>query len=265
MAVTWRNNEQKTDEGEYVVDVDAENGTQVQTFRGKSRRDVINQMGQTVFTGSRKIKELNDERVPDRQGAPKRIEPKPLSADERMRIATEITDPELADAAIDRLIEAKYGSLEIITERENRRIQEEDEARAIRETEKFVANNPDWYPSANNKKGVFDYIEGNKLDITAKNMSIAWDAMKGAGAAEMKPAEQPKEDEPEPEPKTRPRLASYATGLREGDVSRVAPATSGGNKLSWAIIDQMGSKEYERRLREETGFAAKVDALPPRR
>jgi hypothetical protein len=46
-------------------------------------------------------------------------------------------------------------------------------------------------------------------------------------------------------------------------MSREAPVR-GKKKYTWADVDKMGSREYERRLKEEPGFMAAMDALGPR-
>ena len=263
MAVTWRNNGDKTENGDYILDVDPENGAAVQTFRGKTRKDVSEQLAQAQFSASRTIQTLKEERRPEPAAPDGKIVPKPLSADERMRLSTEINDPTKFDGVVDRLIEARFGSLATITQRENERIEREESERATAETLKFVNATPDWYPSQKNKIAVFNYVEQNKLAITAANFEIAWDAIKASGQAEMRPTTQPGEEPPAPEP-TRPRIANYSTGIREGDTTRTPPVARGKNTYTWADIERMGSKEYERRLREEPGFAAAVDALGPR-
>jgi hypothetical protein len=265
MAVTWRNNGEKTEEGDYVVDVDAENGTPIQTFRAKTRKEMADALGQAQFSASRTIQTLKSERKPDQDTGSTRIEPKPLSADERMRLSVELQDPAKADAAVKRLIESAVGPLDEIARRENARIEQEQAELATAETLKFVAANPDWYPTAKNKTEVFNYIEGGKLAITANNMSIAWDLLKSSGNADLKPAEEPAEELEPAVAATRPRLAAYSTGVREGETNGTAPSTARKARYTWADVDRMGSKEYERRLKEEPGFMAAMDALGPRK
>ena len=267
MAVTWRNNGERTEEGDYVVDVDPENGTQVQTFRAKTRRDMATLLGEAQFNASRTIATLKQERKPDPAVRSGKIEPKPLSADERMRLSIDLQDPAKADEAVTRLVESKIGPLDEIARRENERLEREQEERALAETHKFVAENPDWYPTAKNKTEVFNYIEHNQLAITANNMSIAWDLLKRSGNADLKPATPPSQEEP-PAPNgdgTRPRLAAFSTGLREGEITNGPPAARR-VKYSWNTepLRSMSGKEYERRLKEEPGFMAAMDALGPR-
>lgn len=268
MAVTWRNNGEKTDEGDYIVDVDPENGQPVQTFRAKTRKDVADQLAAAQFNASRTIHTLKSERTPDAPSGPRKIEPRPLSADERMRIAVELQDPSKADTAVKRLVESVVGPLDEIARRENERIEREEADRAVAETHKFVTENPDWYPTAKNKTAVFNYIENNNLAITAKNMGIAWDELKASGQADLKPAagtEEGEEDDLQAQPvRERRRLASYATGVRESDISQPAPEPGRRKKYTWADLDKMGAAEYERRLKSEPGFMAAVDALGPR-
>jgi hypothetical protein len=267
MAVTWRNDGEKTEDGEYVVDLDAENGTPVQTFRAKTRKDIATLLAEAQLSGSITITTLKQERTPERAPLSGKIEPVPLSADERMRLAIDLQDPAKADGAVKRLIESAVGPLDLITRRENERIEREEEERAIAETHKFVAANPDWYPTAKNKTEVFNYIENNKLAITANNMGIAWDLLKSTGNADLKPATPAEEDEEPATPNgngTRPRIAAFSTGLREGDTTNL-PAVPRKQKYTWADVDKMGAREYERRLKDEPGFMAAMDALGPRR
>jgi hypothetical protein len=264
--VTWRNNGEKTDEGEYIVDVDPENGRPVQIFRAKTRKEIAEALANAQFSASRTIQTLKDERTPDPAHNTVKIEPVPLSADERMQLSVELQDPAKADAAVRRLVESSVGPLQEIARRENTRIEEEEANRAIAETNKFVAANLDWYPTAKNKTEVFNYIENNKLAITAKNMDIAWDLLKRAGNADLKPAtEEEEEEEEESAGRTRSRIASFSTGVREGDISGTRPQPARKKKYTWADVDKMGSREYERRLKEEPGFMAAMDELGPRK
>jgi len=269
MAVLWRNNGEKTDEGEYVVDLDAENGSPLQTFRAKTRKEIADLLATAQVSATRTIDTLKKERTPDRATGENRIEPKPLTADERMQLSRDLTDPAKGDAAVKRLLESQVGDLSEFARRENLRAEQEETERATAETLKFVAANPDWYPTGKNKTEVFNYIEGNQLAITAKNMGIAWDLLKSTGNADFKPATPAGEGEEEPAaqpvPGARPRMATFSTGVREGDISRTAPAPTSKKKYTWADKDAMTGREYERRLKEEPGFMAAMDALGPRK
>lgn len=263
MAVVWRNNGEKDGEGQYIVDVDPENGTQVQTFSGRSRKDVAEQLATAQFNASRTIHQMKEERTPDRRGDVAKIVPIPLSAEERMRLSIDLQDPSKADDAIERLVESKVGSLKAIADRENDRIQKEQDEREMAETRKWLARTPDWYPSGNNKAAVFNYIENNKLDVTAKNLEIAWDDLKQSGAAEFAPPKPAGEEEVVLD--TRPRIASYSTGVREDEISRPAPAEGRKKtKWSWAETDAMGSAGYKQMYNSSAEFRKAMDERGPR-
>jgi hypothetical protein len=268
MAVTWRNNGEKTEEGDYIVDVDPENGTPVQTFRAKTRKEMADALGAAQFSATRTIDALKKERTPDPAHVTARIEPKPLSADERMQLSRDLIDPAKADSVVKRIAESVYGDLTIVAQRENARAEEEERQRAIDETNQFVAATPDWHPTSKNKTEVFNYIEGNQLAITAKNMGIAWDLLKSTGNADLKPVTPEGEVTPVPLPPpngTRPRLAGFSTGIREGDINGTPPTPGTKKKYTWADVDKMGDREYQRRLKEEPGFFQAMNELGPRK
>jgi hypothetical protein len=104
--------------------------------------------------------------------------------------------------------------------------------------------------------------------VTATNLGIAWDKLKAEGKANMTPAPgTPAVEEPKVETapvEGRRRAASYSTGLREGEASRTPQVERSKKSYTWADVDRMGSKEYERRLKEEPGFIAAMDKLGPR-
>ncbi len=270
MAVIWRNNGEKVD-GLYYIDVDPEDGSNVQTFSAATRKEVSEKLATAQFNASRAINTLKRERKPE----PVRVSVavKPLDANERMQFVRDIQDPEKFDQVIERVVEARFGvPVDEITRRVNKVGVDEVTERQVAETKKFVAQNADWYPTQENKMELMRRIEAKRLALTAVNFGIVWDEMKAEGKADLAP-EQGEEQEQEegqqqqpPPPSatpistTRPRTATYQTGVRPGDFQTRRPAEPA-PKYTRAQIENMPPSVYREKLLHEPGFEAIVNKV----
>lgn len=279
MAVVWRNGGEKTAEGEYIVDIDPEDGTAVQTFRAPTRKEMSEKLAAAQFTGSRTINDLKKNRRADSApAAPVVI--KPMSADERMSAIRDLQDPAKFDHVISRAVESTLGRPLAEVKRITTKYDEDTQAaQIIAETQRFVATTADWYPSAANKVELANRIENNNLAYTANNLGIAWDAMKAEGKADLKPAGADDELEPDEQQqqqqqqrqeevylseRTRPRATSYSTGFRNGEVRTQRPPAAK-PKYTKEDIEKMPPSVYEQKLKNEPGFEDAVNrALAPR-
>lgn len=278
MAIVWRNGGEKTPEGKYVVDIDPEDGTQPQTFEASTRKEMSEKLAAAQFNSTVAINtyKKNVKATP----AGQREVIKPLSADERMAAMRDLSDPEKFDATIERVFESKLGRrLPEIEARFKRMDQEDYSTWQIAQTKIFTARTPDWYPSADNKVELANRIEKGKLEWSADNYTLTWEAMKKEGIAELAPpegyvAEETDEEEQrqeqrqeEPPRRTEPsggprrqRGANFVSGVRSEDVSGRQPATPG-VRYTRQQLDAMPTSQYTQLLKSgDKGFLASVEA-----
>lgn len=277
MAIVWRNGGDKTPEGKYVVDIDPEDGTQPQTFEAGTRKEMTEKLAAAQFNSTRAINTYKQGVKPTQARQSEII--KPLSADERMAAMRDLGDPEKFDATIERVIESKFGRrLPEVAARFKRMDQEDYNAWQIAQTKIFTARTPDWYPSADNKVELANRIENGKLEWSADNYTLMWEAMKKEGVAELAPPEgyvaeeteeeqqgqrreepPPRQTEPSGGPR-RQRGANFVSGVRSEDVSGSKPATPG-VRYTRQQLDAMPTSQYTQLLKSgDKSFLASVEA-----
>ena len=265
MAIVWRNNGEKTENGEYVADITREDGSVWQTFRANTRKEMAEKVLAAQEEGSRTIEQMKQQRVPIAR--PVAQAEKPLSADEKFMAASEITDPERMDSVIERVVSSKFGIPIAEVARKLKAADEKEAGEAARqETLRFVAATPDWYPTDNNKVKLFNTIQERNWAMIATNFGIVWDEMKASGVAELAPIgaeerEDPNNDELEPAPRSRPRMATtISTGIRNVDTTPRQPMPKR-PKYTKNDIDNMSASVYREKMQNEQGFAALVNSL----
>lgn len=109
------------------------------------------------------------------------FQPRPLSADERVRISNELKDPEKQSDAVRTLIEAEFGApLEAVRAqfRENALAKLTDRARAS--VEIFIKEHPEYVPSENNQNLLIGFIQKKNLRFNKKNLEFAYEELRGA-------------------------------------------------------------------------------------
>lgn len=264
MAVEWRNNGDPVD-GEYIADVDAEDGSQVQTFKGATFKEVADKLLHAQFNGTRRINELKVAVTPDPKKPRRATEPRTLTADERFQAARDLNDPDALPEAIERVVEAKFGRpLSEVAQRLQKLDDQEAIAEITAETTKFVQATPDWYPTPENKAALWNYMDTQNMEFTQKNFGIAFDHLMGNGLLTRKPAEVPVAPEPgaaepiAPTQMSRPRGSFSATGVRSQDVS-ATPASKTKPKYTRQEIESMPRDIYASKLTSEPGFEAAVN------
>jgi len=266
MAYEWRNDGEPVD-GEYIVDVDAEDGSQVQTFKGATKDEVTEKLLAAQVNASRRINELKKEVSPDPKAARAQFSPRTLTADERFEISQDLQDPDKAPEAVNKIVEAQLGApLDVV----RNKLQGDDDQRFIQlaaaAADAFVASTPEWNPTPENKLALWNYMEENDLEFTTKNFRIAFDRLTESGLLTARP--EPIDDKPEetamgrivPSHSTRPRGSFGATGVRSKDVGSTA-APKPKPKYSKQEIDNMPKAVYAHKLTNEAGFAELVNRL----
>jgi len=114
--------------------------------------------------------------TPDPERPLNKYERKPLTADERVRIANAMKDPQTASDAAKTMIEAELGvpfdvmrdSLQYLEIR--RRIEEAQE-----QTDLFLRAHPEYVNADSNKEMILKWLEKRNLAITHKNLELAYE------------------------------------------------------------------------------------------
>ena len=267
MPVVWRNNGEKTDNGEYVVDLTDESGNPYQTYRAPTRKDMVEKLAGSNDEANNTIKTLKAQRVPI--GRQELESVAPLSADDRFAASVEITDPERIDAALERVLSARLGMpLDEVKQELKESAELKQKNKVTQETLNFVAATPDWYPTDANKVLLFSTIMERKWAPIASNFGIVWDEMKENGKAELRPVEGEAEEEEEGmreeevKPLTRPRLArTISTGIRNVDTSPRMTSAAPRSKWTQEMVDKMGVSEYKKNYLNDPSFRAFVDGM----
>jgi hypothetical protein len=114
--------------------------------------------------------------------APVSFAPKVLTAEQRLRIARDMNDPETFDQAADELLEARLGAKPEVFAKTVSDLQMESlRNRALAESEAFVQANPDFVRCEENGKAITAWIVRYDLAPVQANYQKAFDALKAAG------------------------------------------------------------------------------------
>lgn len=228
------------------------------------------------------------------------FEPRPLSADELVRVNNLAKDPRTAAEANKILLEAELGApLEDIrrtlrTSEENSRIQ------SMRyEIELFKAAHPEYVESESNRDTIIQFVTKKKWALTKKNLELAFEELSNDGLLTVQAAAPPVPEPvpvpeptpvvavvpPPPEPLPAPTptipvveanvppvvatippepetrpLSSSGLSRASGSVN-VPPVAPKAKGITRAEIAKMTSEEYGKKLRTDPVFAKQVDAL----
>lgn len=243
-----------------------------QVFESDNPQEVIDKIAEAHQHAMRKMYEYKGKVQPDLAQPLPEFKAKTLSADEKWKLTQELTNPETADSAFDRLFEARTGVTpeqvrQILPKVEltNRQINERAEA------ESFLDYNQDYQVCPQNLQSIEKFFsEHPNYARTRKNLELAWEDMKRSGLAVLKTSEHQKEaakPETKPEiteqPQTRPR-GSTSTALFSQHTSaqqRGGWDTRRSNESFAEEIRKMSQAEYKRRIISDPAFRAKVDKL----
>ena len=273
MKHEWLNNGEPDENGDYVAVIENAAGHRISTFKGKSVKDVADQLLQSQANANREISRL---RRPDHARLPHPIktEEKTLTSADKLRLATEITDPDKVVDAVTEIVTHAQGGVKPQDSIKNLsdvgKGQTDEYYRA--EAEAFIKANPDYYPVQQNRDKLFAALKDNNYDLTRNNLALVYQTLSDLGeliAWPSEPTDGPKpngqmreESSPEPNPpsptNTRPR--SVSTGIRSSDASASAPPPPAPKKITRADIERMSRAEYQERLRDPA-FKKAVDAL----
>ena len=182
-----------------------------------------------------------------------------MTADERMQAVADLADPERAPAAIKKLLKVEGLDLDANKKAE---ADKQEEARLTGETTKFVSETPEWYGTAKNARLLRDRTFARVgAHFSAKDLHESFIELQEMQVLDSDQSQQETTSEPE-EPLAPPPVKTVSTGARPSQTgNRSGALPVGGQPLTLAYIQSIaGTDEYLRRLRDEPGFQARVDA-----
>lgn len=276
MQKRWLNDKQPDDNGDYILVIENAQGGRISTFKGKTIDDVTEKLADSQIHANEEIIRL---RKPDTARPRLKLEPKQLSPADRLRLSSDITDPERVVEAVEEIMTARQGISpdKMGAHLSNMDAKERDTYYAT-EANAFRDEHPDFYPVPQNRDALFEEMRANGWDLTRNNLAIAYRTLVDRGdmipwpsderaREENQPAivqpERPTEATAQSAPSPRPRNVSVSTGLRSSDASASAPipVKRAAAKYTRADIDRMSRAEFADKLRNEPGFRQQVDAM----
>ncbi len=275
MKHQWLNDGEPDQNGDYIAVIENAAGARISTFKGKTVKEVADEILKSQANASREIVRL---RRPDQARVPQSLktEAKEMTPADKLRLSTEITDPDKVVDAVTEIVTHAHGgnSPREITKRLANMTEEQRDQYYKDEAVAFVKATPDYYPVQQNRDKLFAALKDSQLDLTRNNLALVFQTLLDQGELEPWPTEptdgptkpngQQREAEASPEPNspsptnTRPR--SISTGIRSSDASATAPPPPMPKKLTRADIERMPRAEYQERLRDPA-FRKAVDAL----
>jgi hypothetical protein len=287
MQKRWLNDRQPDENGDYILVIENSSGARVSTFKGKSIEEVADALADSQVHANREISRL---RKPDTARPTLKIEPKSLTAADRLRLSSEMTDPERVVEAVEEIVTARQGiAPDRLGAELSRMGKEERDAFYAAEAQAFREEHPEFYPVPQNRDALFDELKANGWDLTRNNLAIAFQTLwdrdemipwpddsgnnpqppvpiddgggKSGAPALVTPPELPN-GRTTPQPAASPRPRSVSTGIRNADASASAPApVKRAQKYTRADIEKMSRAEWEDKLRNEPGFRQQVNAM----
>lgn len=253
-------------------------GKQVVEYTEGNLQEAVDAVAQNNVQLQRELRKVKRDQTlgvaPAADILPEGLEPldeeiKPLTAEDRVRLTRDLSDPEKCDAAAERLYQSSPSY---------RKLSRDVKAnRAFNEGRAFAAAHPEFHQCRENAEALMNWCLSRKpaLAPTMKNFEVAFDKLKEAGllleapiaAEETRANTQPEPDSgsritsKEQEPIKRPVKAS--SGLTR-DMGSSAPRTVQPKRgLTWAEVDRWSEGEYRAKMRDpET--RKQIDALPSR-
>jgi hypothetical protein len=282
MEYRFLNDGQPNEDGYIEAVIENGEGKRVSTFKAKTEKELTEIVLSSMVNANREIARL---RKPDAARPALRVQPKELTAADRLRLSTEMSDPNRVVEAVDEIITARTGVSPNNLGAEFARMSREEQDRLYGvEAQSFRDEHPDFYPVPQNRDALFDEMKANGWDLTRNNLAIAFATLKERGDLIPWPTDQRSSEEEEPEPTAQPvypngngnangqpatqpayspRPRTIATtGLRSSDASALPP-TPQPRKLKYtrADIERMSRAEYNDKLRGDPDFRRQVDAM----
>ena len=201
MNYQWRNDRRPDDNGEYALDILTSAGKRVSTFKASTMEDMVDQLAEAQVLSSRKLGRMMN---PDRgRKQPFQPQPKSLTAEDRERLAMDITDPAKVAEVVAEILERTTGATptRIVAELTERDRKEKEEFE-IAETDAFLKDYPEYYPTPKNFQTLSAEMNLRGYDLTRNNLAIAYEhllsegRMEQAGDIPPTPTREPAREEP---------------------------------------------------------------------
>ena len=236
-----------------------EDGTTQNVYAPSEREMSVKLLGMYGNTRAR-VAELKTEKVtPATPPAP----PVKLTVEQRMATVADLADPAKAGQALIQLVKDETGrDLQAEKAADDAKRAEEARVERLRAiTQEFISNNPDFVPSKRNAQLLRDRVASvYGIDhATATNWAEAFAQLRELGVLESAPATQEtpsatRTAEPSAPAPARPSGTGTPPSRLNGGGSR--PAT--GQRETYEDFASLDPSDYERRLRNEPGFADRV-------
>src|SRR5437660_313086 len=179
MKAIWLNNGEPDDNGDYIAQIVNNKGNPMSVFKGKTHKEVADQLLEAQINSNRFIAGA---RKPDKGVKPVKSEPKELTADDKFRLASEITDPNTVVEAVTEIVSAKQGiTPEKLGEAVSTTATRQSDEFYREEAKAFMESTPDYYPVPQNRDKVFELLKINGWDLTRNNLIIAFQALSEQG------------------------------------------------------------------------------------
>lgn len=280
MKYVWLNNGEPNSEGFLEAEILNTAGSRISTFKAKTEREMIHQLLASQVNANRKIGQLLK---PDMPQPTLQIKPKELNAADRLRLSSEITDPNRVVEAVDEIVTARMGAAPDKLGAEFARLSQQEKNEFYgREANAFIAEHPEYYPNPQNQDALIAVLGEHNWEITRNNLVIAMNIALERGTLIPWPGDQraPAEEEEEQEPvrmngttgrpngqqaapaySPRPRTIA-TTGLRNSDASGTRPHPQPTkSRYTRADIERMSRAEFNEKLQSEPGFRRQVDEM----
>lgn len=281
--ITYRilNDGEPNDEGYIEAVIETSEGKRISSFKARTERELTEVLLRSQVNASQEISRL---RKPDRGRAALKVERKELSPADRLRLSTEMSDPNRVVEAVEEIVTARQGiAPDQLGAEFGRMSTEQQNDFYAAEANAFRTDHPEFYPVPQNRDALFEELKANGWDLTRNNLAIAfatvlergdiipWPSDTQASEPNHEPNAQPVytdgiapsngQSAPNPLPSPRPRTIA-TTGLRASDASAVAPPPpTRKQKYTRADIERMSRAEYNDRLRSDPDFRRQVDAM----
>ena len=277
MEWKWLNDGQADDNGDYILQIVNAKGNPVSTFKGKTPHKVA----ESAANANIQATEFIRTRKPDAGRPTLRVEPRQLTPADRLRLSSDITDPEKVVEAVAEIVTAQQGISPANAGKKFADMdQGERDAYWLAESKAFTELHPEYYPVPQNRDAVFAEMRANGWDLTRNNLSIAFQTLwdrgdmipwpDDSGESTPNPSDSnedegngspaiatPPNGRPTPVPAApSPRPRTVATGLRNADASASAPAAPRQKtpRYTRADIERMSRQEFNDKLAFEPGF-----------
>ena len=284
MRKRWLNNKQPDENGDYILVIENDNGARMSTFKGPEMDEVAETAVDSLIHATKEITRL---RKPDAGRQQVRVEPKDITPADRLRLSSEITDPNSIVEAVEEIVTKRQGIAPDKMGAEFRRMNGEEQDKYFgREAQAFRDEHPDFYPVPQNRDALFEELMANGWDLTRNNLAIAFQTLKDREVLIPWPDDTqeniPQDQTPAPavaqptyinggsssangqttaQPAPSPRPRSVSTSLRHSDASASPPAPTQRKKYTRADIERMSRAEYNDKLRGDPDFRRQVDAM----